>query len=252
MTPSPFDEPELYDRIFDAFQVDVPFWKAVAVKGPVLDLGCGTGRVSLPLLESGLDVDGVDDSKPMLDRFAAKAAARGFRPGLTHARMDAFRTGRRYGTIVCAFNAFAHNFTAASQLETLRRCREHLTPGGVLVLHLSLPRPDMWLEPDDVPVLECELHDAITGTTLQLFDKRTKNRVEQTQHSDMEIRLLDKDGRQIAVYPSETDVKWSTKPELELLLRMAGFSEVRFEGGYDRRPLDKSSDELLAFATRTD
>ena len=59
---------------------DVPFWRRVAsaAGGPVLELGCGTGRVSLPLARAGVELVGIDRSAPMLDR-ARKAAARAFR-----------------------------------------------------------------------------------------------------------------------------------------------------------------------------
>src|SRR5512135_3400883 len=80
--PSPYDLPELYDQIFEGFDFDIPFWRATssAAGGPVLDLGCGTGRVLMPLLEAGVDADGVDLYEPMLERARAKAEAGGFHP----------------------------------------------------------------------------------------------------------------------------------------------------------------------------
>src|SRR5262245_1344495 len=59
---------------------DVPFWRRIAAKarGPVLELGCGTGRVSVPLAKAGVDLVGVDRSSPMLER-ARQRIARGWR-----------------------------------------------------------------------------------------------------------------------------------------------------------------------------
>ena len=79
--PSPYDAPELYDLMFDALDFDLPFWLDVArgARGPVLEVGCGTGRVLLRLLAAGIDADGVDLSAPMLERLRHKAAAQGLR-----------------------------------------------------------------------------------------------------------------------------------------------------------------------------
>jgi SAM-dependent methyltransferase len=60
--PSPYDFPAIYDLLFEAFDFDLSFWLKVAreANGPVLEAGCGTGRVLLRLLEAGLDADGFD------------------------------------------------------------------------------------------------------------------------------------------------------------------------------------------------
>jgi SAM-dependent methyltransferase len=247
---TPFDRPDLYDAIFDQFQIDIEFWKSAAPPGPVLDLGCGTGRVTIPLLQMGLEVEGADASEPMLARFREKAAGLGFDVKTYLCEMHTFRSPRRYATIVCAFNSFAHNFTAEMQIATLRACRKHLAPGGKLVLHMSLPPPSMWLEAEGPPVLECEVAIRGTGRKLQLWDRRTLNRVEQTQHSVNELRVLGAGGETIESFIGETDVKWITKPEMELLLRAAGFEKFEILGGFDRRPIARDSDEMLVFAYR--
>lgn len=66
--PSPRDAPELYDLIFDPLDFDVPFWVEVAKRagGPVLEAGCGTGRILLRLIEAGADADGFE-GKPRTD-----------------------------------------------------------------------------------------------------------------------------------------------------------------------------------------
>ena len=102
-------ESELYDLLFDTLDFDRAFWLHVGrtAKGPVLDLGCGTGRVLIPLLEAGVDADGVDLSPAMLDRLEAKAAKKGLHPRLLAADMSDFTMPRRYARVISAFNAFA-------------------------------------------------------------------------------------------------------------------------------------------------
>jgi 2-polyprenyl-3-methyl-5-hydroxy-6-metoxy-1,4-benzoquinol methylase len=75
--PSPFTAPQLYELIFDGLEFDIPFWIAtgLAAEGRVLEVGCGTGRILLPLLEAGVDADGIDLFEPMLECARRKAAA---------------------------------------------------------------------------------------------------------------------------------------------------------------------------------
>jgi SAM-dependent methyltransferase len=77
--PSPYEAPELYDLMFETLDFDLPYWLKVGREagGPVLDLGCGTGRILLPLLEAGVDADGVDLHRPMLAYARRKAEATG-------------------------------------------------------------------------------------------------------------------------------------------------------------------------------
>src|SRR5919201_1392064 len=67
---------------------DVPFWRrlALAARGPVLELGCGTGRVTLPLARAGVRIVGIDRSAPMLERARARASRAGGARGFSRAR----------------------------------------------------------------------------------------------------------------------------------------------------------------------
>src|SRR5688572_17052955 len=111
--PTPFDDGELYDRLFHGFDYGLDLYReaALAADGPVLDVACGTGRVLLPLLAAGVDADGVDLFPSMLAQAQRKAAAAGFRPALHHAAMRDFRLPRRYALVVIPFNSFVHNLT---------------------------------------------------------------------------------------------------------------------------------------------
>src|SRR5438105_1779842 len=194
--PDVYDEPAFYDLVFDQFVEDLPLWTRVAAeaRGPVLDLACGTGRVLVPLLEAGIDADGIDLSSAMLARARFKATAKGFRPRLVAGDMRDFTMPRRYARVISAFNAFAHAATSEDQLRTLRCVCEHLEPGGALVMHMSFPSPSYWQEPDDEPVKEIEVERRDTGTRVQLWDLRTKDPALQLQRSRIEYREVDAAG----------------------------------------------------------
>jgi SAM-dependent methyltransferase len=247
---SPYDAPELYDQLLGGLDFDVPFWLETGrnAAGPVLDLGCGTGRVLLPLLETGVDADGVDLYKPMLEHARAKAAAKGFHPQLVVADMRDFAMPRRYARVILAFNTFAHADDIDAQLATLRSCRAHLEPGGAVVLHMSYPGPKYWAEPDGEPVMEIETVRARDGHRFQMWDTRFKDVVGQRQRSEMEIRELDAHGHPVASYRLHAAQRWVYRYELELLFRGAGFARWELFGGFAREPLERPDQQIVAWA----
>ena len=122
------------------------FEKAIARFGePVLDVACGAGRLLLPLLRAGIDIDGCDISGDMLSHCRRKAMQEGFNPHLYEQAMHAFDTPRRYKTIyICG--SFGLAGSRENDLATLRRCYQHLERGGALLLNIQAEytSPDSW------------------------------------------------------------------------------------------------------------
>ena len=250
--PSPYDAPELYDLVLGHLDFDLAFWRAEAraANGPVLDVGCGTGRVLLALAAAGADVDGLDDSPAMIARLRAKAAEHGLAVRAEIADMRRFAMPRRYARALSAFNAFAHCDTTADQLAMLRCCREHLQPGGALVIHMSYPGPAYWAEADADPVLEIEIPGPGVGHTLQMWDTRAKDVVAQRQHSRIEIRELDAARAVVASHRFETAQRWVYRYELELLFAAAGYARWELFGGFAGEPLERPDQSIVARAWR--
>jgi SAM-dependent methyltransferase len=108
---------------------------------PALDVGCGTGRLLLPYLRAGLDVDGCDVSADMITACREKAEREGFTPTLSVQPMHELDISRRYRTIyVCG--AFGLGSTRDQDQEALRRFRAHLEPSGTLLVDIEVPYAD--------------------------------------------------------------------------------------------------------------
>jgi SAM-dependent methyltransferase len=248
--PTPFDDGALYDLFLGNFDVGLDFYVglAKAAGGPVLDVACGTGRILLPCLQAGVDIEGVDLFGGMLARLREKAADLRLKPQLHQADMASFRLPRRYALIMIPFNAFVHNLTTEDQLATLRTCRDHLRPGGLLVFDTYFPGQHWVGAPSGTRELEAEVLHPETGLPVRLWDTRTFDRVQQIQYSLNEIELLDGSGKVTAVYPSKTAIRWIYKGEMELLLRTAGFARWRILGGFDGRPVREETDAIIVQA----
>ena len=239
--------PALYDVQYSAYREDIPFWVelARAAAGPVLEAGCGTGRVYLPLLQAGVDADGLDLLPAMLDELRRKAARLGLAPRVHEADMRSFTLPRRYALVVIPFRAFLHNLTTADQLATLRACRQHLEAGGRLVVDLFYPSFARLTEPDGEWRLEREFPHPESGRPMSVVSRRVSDRVNQTMQVEMELRELDERGAVVAAYPETFALRWIWKPEMELLLEVAGFARREVAGGFDGRPLLHDTDQMI-------
>src|SRR2546421_11189438 len=121
------------------------FQKYVERGQPALDVACGTGRLLIPYLRAGLDVDGCDVSPDMVARCREKAERDGLSPTLWAQPMHELDPPRKYKTIyVCG--AFGLGSTREQDAQALRRFRDCLEPGGTLLLDIEGPyaNPDQW------------------------------------------------------------------------------------------------------------
>ena len=132
---------------FQNYSVDAPeiayYQRFIEHYGqPALDVACGTGRLLLPYLRAGLDVDGCDISPDMLAHCREKAEREGFRRALIPQAMHELDLPRTYRTIfVCG--SFGIGGTRQQDALALQRFYEHLTPGGVLLTGPSKCRMEM-------------------------------------------------------------------------------------------------------------
>jgi SAM-dependent methyltransferase len=249
---TPFDDAELYDVLFGDLRYDLDFYVGLAkeARGPVLEVACGTGRVLLPCLQAGVDIDGLDLYPAMLRVLQDKARALGLAPQIYEYDMRGFSLPRRYHLIIIPFNGFLHNLSTEDQLSTLRTCKAHLLASGLLVMEIFFPGLQVIAGPEGTPVLEHEVRHPQTGHQVRIFDTRHFNRVEQIQHSEIEIQEVDPAGALVASHRSMTAIRWIFKSEMELLLRVAGFSRWQIFGGFDRRTLRKETQSMIVFAWR--
>ena len=143
------DIADLYDHVVPYRErADVGFFveAATAAGGPVLELGCGTGRVLIPTVRAGIEVTGVDLSARMLavcrKRLDVEADAVRGRARLIQADMRRFDAGQRFALATIPFRPFQHLLTMEDQLASLSCIRSHLTENGVLIVDLFNPSLD--------------------------------------------------------------------------------------------------------------
>lgn len=255
MTEAPgapaYADPALYDLIYSWYQDDVDYYVGAArdAGGPVLEIACGTGRILLPSLEAGADIQGIDVEPAMLERLRAKAAARGLRADVHAGDMRDFTMPRRYRLITIPFRAFLHLHTIEDQIAALRCIREHLEPGGALTFNVFFPSYTYVLEHDGKRGLEREIVDPETRDRYAIWSTPRYDVVNQRLTSHREI-VGPLGGADPPVRHTGFTLRWIFRWEAELLLRAAGFLRYHVAGGFDGRPLAHESDEMVWTAWR--
>src|SRR5436190_14963126 len=179
--PSVFADGDVYDLVGKDVPYGLDFYVALAreARGPVLDIACGTGRILLPCLQAGVDIEGLDLFEPMLKTLRAKAAALRLSPRLHQADMSDFSLSRKFQLIMIPFNAFIHNMTQEAQIRCLELCNEHLLPGGKLTFDTYFPSVEIIGTHPKTRVLEGEIPHPQTGLPMRMYDTRTFERVAQ-------------------------------------------------------------------------
>lgn len=226
---------------------------------PVLDVGCGVGRLLLPLLSSGVDIDGCDISGDMLRYCRDKAISQSLEPRLVQQPMHAFDLPRQYRTIyICdAFNLAGGR---AKGLATLRRCFAHLQEGGALLLNIEAEyaSPEWWQK----------WESARCKTLPEPWPEAGRQRVAQDGSEYIErFRLVNADlleqryvrqirvekwvaGRLVASQEDTLHTDVYLKNELLLMLQVAGFRQISVRGDYRAEPSTPDSKQLIFTAIK--
>lgn len=257
---SPLETDELtaiYDAIY-ADRDDAGFWRAITTcpaGGPVLELGCGTGRVLLPLARAGIEITGLDLSTRMLERCRAGLGSETpevrDRVRLVAADMASFDLGRHFAAIICPFGSFQQLRTVEQQLACLDRCRDHLAPHGELVLDLPNPDPAPPSYAPDGPADGEATAESVAwtdGRHIRWWMTVTGyERALQRSECEVTYEVIEADGATRRL--TETIVlRYIFRYELEHLLVRAGFRLIALYGDYDRSPFADGSPAMIALA----
>ena len=227
-----------YDLEYDHKEDDLDFYLDLAqeIGSPVLEIGAGSGRITIPLAEEGQTVWGVDNSSQMLDRCAQhinqipQNIVRNI--NLVHADMRNFSLDTKFPLCIIPFRAFLHNLTFKDQISTLNCINQHLMPGGVLAFDLFVPlyqvlsnrewqdeilEDELAYENSGVSVI-CRIEHDPVKQLLNIFNTyKQKNAKEKT------LKMV---------------YRYIFRYEMELLLKLTGFEVEHLYGNFQKQAYD--------------
>jgi SAM-dependent methyltransferase len=237
------------------------FQKYVERGQPALDVACGTGRLLVPYLRAGLDVDGCDVSADMIALCREKAEREGLSPTLFVQAMHELDPPRKYKTIV-ACGGFGLGSTHEQDALALRRFYEHLEPGGVLVLDNENPYSGAypwryWLKAEREaipriwePLETAERRRGSDGAEYALLSRVLDlDPLEQTASYEMRAGMW-QNGELVREEEHTLHINFYFRNELLLLLDRAGFTGIVVQGDHRDEPATKDSDFLVFVATK--
>ncbi len=228
---------------------DVPFWcrLAAAQPGPILELGCGTGRIALPVARSGTRLVGIDRSAPMLERARrrlrrAKLADRAL---LVRGDIRAlpFRRRTAFGCVMAPYGIL-QSLTRERDLQaTLASVARVMRRGGLFALDLvpDLPR---WAEYHR----RTSLRGRLAGGTLTLVESVRQDRGRGLTIFDQEY--TERQGRSRSVHRFELTFRTLSVPQMSRRLEKAGFTPDAVLGDYQGGPWDDRADTWVILARR--
>lgn len=218
--------------------------------GPILELACGTGRLMRPLLELGERVVGVDNSDEMLARARETLGAAGLlgRAQLHRADVRSLALDERFPLVIFGLDSFGLLLTTPDQLAALARIREHLVPGGLLILDVANGNRRGGEAPDELQ-LQHAGPDPATGRQLSKWTARSTDLGAQLDRFTYFYDEVAEDGT-LRRRTSGLELRYFGRFELELLLDRAGLDVVALYGAYDLAPYSGDSDRMIALAAR--
>jgi ubiquinone/menaquinone biosynthesis C-methylase UbiE len=230
--------------------------------GAVLELACGTGIITIDLARAGFEITGLDLSPEMLDvareKVARESAEVQARIRLVQADMKQFNVDRQFAAVFIPCNSFGYLTDLADRKSCLRRIRDHLEPGGLLVIEERNYTPETLMGMSQrmraVTVHEARVNPATGKYTT--FNSVTSHIdfAKQTVLSRKFIDEIQEDGSVRRYMPtSETCARnhYFGASELQLLIEQAGFTIRDVWGGADRQPLGAKSYNMIFVARRS-
>lgn len=247
---------EIYDeqtaREWGSLQNDTAFYleEAKTAGGPILELGCGTGRLAIPLLATGFEVHGLDASNAMLevakqkrDHLPAEAARR---LHLRHGDMCEFELSQRFAFIVVAFRSFQNLLDPEAQGRCLVCLRKHLAPNGKAIINLFDPRYDLILPGrQENPRLPRDFIHPASGNHVHVETlERVNDPFTQTFRERWRFSEIDSNGGVVRQEEECLQMRWTFRYEMRHLLEGCGFVVESEYSDFQRSPPEYGKEQI--------
>lgn len=217
---------------------------ALCDAGPILEPAVGNGRVFVPLLEAGFDMEGFDASDEMLDYCRKECRKRQLSASLTRQTFEDFSASKSFAAIIVPAGSFQLMTDASSASAVLQRFHDHLSPNGRLIMDIDAIGGFFG------PAVSVRSWETADGDLLTLTEHRVEtDYIAQTTLSHLRYEHW-KDGSLINTELELFKLRWWGINELRLALVAAGFTDVVISGGYQHGKPPGKNDEIISFEAR--
>ena len=242
-----------YDALNADQQADIPFYLELAERcaGPILEVGCGSGRVLFPLVAGGHNAYGLDSEQAMLalaeERARRLDAAQRKRLTLLHGNILHYNFTQRFGLILLSYNLLTHFHDIDTLRQLLQRLRQIALPTACLVIDLPHPGAVFASQDQETTQHERDILDSESGALVQVFSRSQFDYSAQILDITWIFEEMNDEGlirRRLA----RQSLRIFTRDEVKLLLHSCGWQEPEIYGDYDRRPYEDESERLIGIS----
>lgn len=243
-----------YDDYATGLEGDVQFYVEEAQKAgaPILELGCGTGRILIPIAEAGMTIVGLDCAQAMLSiakqKVSKLSAETQRRIELIEGDMRNFSLGRRFKLVIIPYRAFLHLSTPTDQRQTLGCIREHLADDGHLIFNIfdpsletiatQLSRIGRAMKKDS------EFIDSSTGHRIVIWKTHQHDPEQQRLDAYIIFEALNDEGQVISKTYTPLRLRYVYRYEMEYLLELCGYQIEALYGDFQRGPFRHGGEQI--------
>ena len=237
--------------------VDLPFYLDLArrSRGPVLEIGCGTGRVLLQIARREIEIHGVDNSAQMLRVLKSRLTTEPLdvrnKVRLHKGDMRSFRLKKKFPLVLAPFRPMQHMHTLDDQVRAFRTAAAHMSRTGIFAFDVFYPKFEMIQGGigEEVQELEWPVEGEPNKIMRRFFRKESVDKIQQTFRFTFIFRTYD--GAQLVHEESEPfQMSYYTYPHLQALFRLAGLEIVKEYGSFAKDTLDNSSQQMIFLLRR--
>jgi SAM-dependent methyltransferase len=235
----------LYDYFQKGVRGDIKFYLNYFknFKGKILEIGAGTGRITIPLLKKDLNITALDISPKMIEILKTKARKENLSVKTVCADMRKFKLRDKFDAIIITFRTFQHMYLVADQLNSLRNIKKHLKPNSVLIFDIYNPSlkyiqkgDRRWRKDENIKL------PGIKG--IVKIDYRNRyDMAEQMMYQ--EFRFSYPNGKK-EIIPLQ--MRFFFRFEIEHLLHLAGFEIKNLYGDFKKNKFRSNSTEMIWIA----
>lgn len=202
------------------------------IKSPILDIGCGTGRVAVPLIRAGYQVDGIDISKKMILKFKNKLTKNELSKNFIYIDNALnWKNVKKYNMIIMPDDVLLHFLSPEQQLKILERCYLFLKEKGILIIDVFRQHYENLFR------YESTTFTNSSGRIRKIYSDY------ETQINKIEYTYLDGKVR-------NNFVRWISESELRLMIKISGLKIIDIFGNYDKSEMKYSSPKMIFICQR--
>ena len=215
---------------------DFYFRQAVKAKGPVLELACGTGRITVALARKGIDIRGLDISRQMLAEAAKKSGKAGINVEWINADARKFKVNGKFPLVIMPFRSLQHIHSHNDLLSLFRSVRGHLRKGGKFIFDIQNPHPAGLKTESDEPLPVGSYKEPGTGRALTLMETSVYDRASQINRITWTYWHK---GRKL--FTKKLNLRCLFPQEMTAIVSLADFKIIARYGDFSKNPFKSDS-----------